>query len=51
MIGFSPGVTQGTYAPDVLWRLGLAMFLAGPLMTVVALAVIAPMRSLKEALR
>ena len=51
MIGFSPCVTQGTHAPDVIWRLGVAMFLAGPLMTAVALAVIAPMKSQKEALR
>jgi Na+/melibiose symporter-like transporter len=51
LIGFSPCVTQGTYASEVIWRLGVAMFLAGPLMTAVALAVIAPMKSLKEALR
>lgn len=51
MIGFSPCVTQGTYAPDVIWRVGFAMFLAGPLMTAVALAVVVPLKSLKEALR
>jgi GPH family glycoside/pentoside/hexuronide:cation symporter len=46
MIGFSPRAMQGTYTPEVLWRLGLAMFLAGPLMTAAALAVIAPLKNL-----
>jgi Na+/melibiose symporter-like transporter len=51
MIGFDPGATHGTYAPAVIWRLGLAMFLAGPLMTAAALAVIAPLTRLKETRR
>jgi GPH family glycoside/pentoside/hexuronide:cation symporter len=47
LVGFSPCAAQGAYAPDAIWRLGLAMFLVGPLMLVAALAVIAPMKSLK----
>lgn len=48
LIGFSTCVAQGAYTPEVIWRLGLAMFLAGPLMTAVALAVIAPLKSLND---
>jgi len=51
LIGFSAGVTHGTHPPEVIWRLGLAMFLAGPMMTALALAVIAPMKSPREARR
>jgi len=44
LIGFSPCAAQGAYLPEVIWRLGVAMFLAGPLMTALALAVIAPLK-------
>lgn len=51
LIGFGAEGTLGALAPEVIWRLGLAMFLGGPLMTAAALAVIAPLKNLKEAHR
>lgn len=49
LIGFTAGLTPGMHPPEVLWRLGLAMFLAGPSLTALALTVIAPLNALYAA--
>ena len=48
LIGFGPGVALGAVAPEAVWRLGAAMFLAGPLLTALALAALAPLKSAKS---
>ncbi len=40
-IGFSPDASAGARPPEVVWRLGCAMFLAAPLLGAFALAVVA----------
>jgi Na+/melibiose symporter-like transporter len=39
-IGFSADAAQGSHTAQTVWRLGAAMFLAGPIMCLFALAAV-----------